>query len=426
MRNLLLITMIALFSVSISFGQERVVTGKVAETGTGDPIPGANVVVKGTSNGTVTDIDGKYSLSVPEDAILTFSFVGFVSEEVAVGNQSVIDVSLVSDVTALSEVVVIGYGTQEKKEITSAVASVGEEQFQVGNVQDPAQLIQGKVAGVTIARAGSNPNDGFAIRLRGLSTFNTNNSGPLIVVDGMIGADLRNVDPNDIESMDVLKDASAGAIYGTRGANGVIIVTTKSGKKGVSKVDYNGYVTAESPFRLPDVLSPDEWRSFKSELESQGIPGAQDLGANTEWFDELTRTAYSQVHNLAVSGGSDKTTFRISMNYRDVEGISAPSGFERYNTRINLTHRALNDKLTLGANIGGSLNKAKYANNGAFRYAAIYNPTAPVTSDDPRYDAFGGYYQLEGSFDYFNPVALQNQTIANGTDKKLLSSEESF
>jgi TonB-linked SusC/RagA family outer membrane protein len=414
MRNLLLITMIALFSVSVSFGQGRVVTGTVTEADTGDPIPGANVVVKGTSSGSVTDLDGKYSVNIQdESAVLVFSFVGFVSYEVQVGNQTVIDVSLESDITALSEVVVTGYGTQEKKEITSAVASVKEEAFQVGNVQDAAQLIQGKVAGLTIVRAGADPNAGFSVRLRGLSTFNNDNPGPLVVVDGVIGADLNNVDPNDIESMDVLKDASASAIYGTRGANGVIIVTTKTGKKGTLQVDYNGFVSADMPYRFPDMLNADEWREFSQEL-GLGV----DFGESTDWFDEITRTGISQVHNLAVSGGNEATQYRISMNYRDVQGISLRTGFDRFNTRINLNHKAINNRLTLTLNVAGGLERSEYGNNEAFFQAAIYNPTSPVRSDDEEFDIYGGYFQ-QVLFNYRNPVALIEQQDNNGTNKRL-------
>lgn len=406
--------MIALFSVSVSFGQGRVVTGTVTEADTGDPIPGANVVVKGTASGTVTDLDGKYSVNIEdESAVLVFSFVGFVSYEVQVGNQTVIDVSLESDITALSEVVVTGYGTQEKKEITSAVASVKEEAFQVGNVQDAAQLIQGKVAGLTIVRAGANPNAGFSVRLRGLSTFNNDNPGPLVVVDGVIGADLNNVDPNDIESMDVLKDASASAIYGTRGANGVIIVTTKTGKKGTLQVDYNGFVSADSPYRFPDMLSADEWREFSQEL-GLGV----DFGESTDWFDEITRTGISQVHNLAVSGGNEATQYRISMNYRDVQGISLRTGFDRFNTRINLNHKAINNRLTLTLNVAGGLERSEYGNDEAFFQAGIYNPTSPVRSDDPEFDIYGGYFQ-QVLFNYRNPVALIEQQENNGTNKRL-------
>jgi TonB-linked SusC/RagA family outer membrane protein len=415
MRNLLLIMTIALFSVSVSFGQGRVVTGTVTEADTGDPIPGANVVVKGTSTGSVTDIDGKYSVNIADEGtVLVFSFVGFVTEEIEVGNQSIINISLTSDITALSEVVVTGYGTQEKKEITSAVASVKEDAFQVGNVQDPAQLIQGKVAGLTIVKSGSNPNGGFSIRLRGLSTFNDDNPGPLVVVDGVIGADLNNVDPNDIASMDVLKDASAGAIYGTRGANGVIIVTTKSGKKGTSNVEYSGFISTETPYRLPEVLNAEEYRAF-----SQEIGKGTDFGTSTDWFDEITRTGVTQTHSLAISGGSESTTYRVSMNYRDINGISLNTGNDRINSRINLTHRAINNRLTLTANISGTLQRADYGNDGAFKHASIYNPTAPVRDEnDPEFDIYGGYFQ-QVLFDYFNPVALIEQQVNEGTNKRL-------
>ncbi len=414
MRNLILIATCVLFAANVSFGQQRVVTGTVTESDTGSPVPGANVIVKGTTVGTVTDMDGKYSLNLPGDATsLVYSFVGYVSEEVVIGTQSVIDVALSSDITALSEIVVTGYGTQEKKEITSAVASVKSESFQIGNVQDPTQLIQGKVAGLSIARVGSNPNDGFTVRLRGLSTLSSTNSGPLVVVDGVVGADLRNIDPNDIASMDVLKDASAAAIYGTRGSSGVIIVTTKTGTKGQMAVDFNGYVNMETPYRFPNMLTADEWRDFSDEL---GL--GTDYGASTDWFDEITETGVSQVYNLAVSGADDKTNYRISLNYRDVQGTGITTGFERFNTRINLTHKTLNDRLTLGFNVGGTLNNADYGYNDAFKMASIYNPTAPVKDDDPLYDRYDGYFQ-QVLFDYLNPVAMMEQQTNEGTDKNL-------
>ena len=413
MRNLLLITIIALFSVSISFGQGRVVTGTVIETDTGDPIPGVNVVVKGTTNGTVTDLDGKYSVTFSDEgAILVYSFVGYVTQEMQIGNQSAIDISLDSDVTALSEVVVIGYGTQEKKEITSAVASVKAEDFNVGNVQNPAQLIQGKVAGLTITRAGANPNGGYDIRLRGLSTLGANTS-PLIVIDGVVGASLDNVDPNDIASMDVLKDGSAAAIYGTRGSSGVILVTTKGGREGKMVADYNGSFIFESPYRFQPVLDATQWRQLSSEI---GL--GQDYGANTNWFEEITQTGKSQVHNLAVSGGSKSTTYRASINYRDVEGIALKTGSQTINTRVNLNHKALNNRLTLTMNLGGSWRKVEYGQDDAFKFATIYNPTAPVRSDDPTYDQYGGFFELV-QFDYKNPVAILEQNINDGTETRL-------
>ncbi len=413
MRNFLLITMIMLFAVSLSFGQEKVVTGTVTEADTGEGIPGANVVVKGTTTGTVTDFDGKYSLTFSEEnAVLLFSFVGFVSHEVEIGNQSMIDVSLTADVTALSEVVVVGYGTQEKKEITSAVASVKEEDFNVGNVQNPAQLIQGKVAGLTITRAGGNPNGGFDIRLRGLSTLGASTQ-PLVVIDGVIGASLDNVDPNDIASIDVLKDGSAAAIYGTRGSSGVILVTTKGGKEGVMRVDYNGSIIAESPYRFQPVLDASQWRQLSSEI---GL--GQDYGASTNWFEEITQTGISQVHNVAVSGGSKSTTYRMSLNFRDIEGIALKTGNQTINTRMNLTHKALNNRLTLTMNMGASWRKADYGQSDAFKFATIYNPTAPVRDDDPAYDIYGGFFELV-QFDYKNPVAILEQNINDGKDNRV-------
>lgn len=393
--------------------QNTNVTGTVKEEDTGEPIPGANVVVKGTTNGTVTDIDGNYSLSFSDEAaVLVFSFVGYKSQEIEVGNQSLIDVNLASDITALSEIVVTGYGTQEKKEITSAVASVKEEDFNDGNVQSPEGLLQGKVAGLTITRPGGNPNGGYNIRLRGLSTLG-DNTQPLIVIDGVIGASLDNVDPSDIASMDVLKDASAGAIYGTRGASGVIIVTTKTGKAGKMVVDYNGYVNFESPYRFQPVLSASEWRKFSSEV---GL--GTDYGSSTDWFDEITDNAISQVHNVAVSGGNSSTTYRMSFNYRDVPGVALNTGFNRINSRINLIHKALNDRLTLSMNLGGTWGTSQYGYDDAFRYATIYNPTAPVRSADPEFDKYGGYFE-QVLFDYYNPVSILEQNTNDGTNKRV-------
>ncbi len=413
MRNYLLAVMM-LFSFAFAFAQERVVTGTVTDVETGDPVPGANVVVKGTTAGTVTDMNGKYSITIVEDgAVLVFSFVGYVTQEILVGNQSVIDVALHPDITALSEIVVVGYGTQEKKEITSAVASVKEEDFITGNVQNPTALIEGKVAGLTIAKAGGNPNGGYEVRLRGLSTLGANTQ-PLIVVDGVIGYSLENIDPNDIESIDVLKDASAAAIYGTRGASGVILVTTKSGVEGQSNVDFNAYVNIESPYRFQPVLSASEWRDL-----SQEVGLGTDYGANTDWLREITSTAVSQVYNLGVSGGSKSTTYRVSFNYRDVPGVALNTGFKRLNSRINLTHKAINDRLTISINVGGTFNNAEYGFNEAFRYATIYNPTSPIRMEgDPAFDEFGGYFE-QVLFDYYNPVSILEQNSNKGIDKRL-------
>ena len=235
----------------------------------------------------------------------------------------------------MDEVVVTGYTTQREEEKTSAIVSVKAEDFNQGNVNDPTQLIQGKVAGVTISRPGGNPNQTFDIRLRGLSTLGANSS-PLIIIDGVLNADLNTVDPNDIASFDVLKDNSAAAIYGTQAASGVIIITTKKGIPGSSSLDYNGYYTLDYIDQTTEVLNREEFLSF---------PGTQDFGTETDWIDELTRTGQTQVHNLALSGGTNSTTFRASINYRDVEGIALKTGFEQINGRLNIQQKAINDRL---------------------------------------------------------------------------------
>jgi TonB-linked SusC/RagA family outer membrane protein len=400
MRNLLLTMMIALFSVSVSMGQGRVVTGTVTEADTGEPIPGANVIVKGTSSGSVTDLDGNFTVNVSsDDAVLLFSFVGFVSQEIPVGNQSAIDVALASDVTALSEVVVTGYGTQEKKEITSAVASVKEKDFNVGMVNNPAQLIQGKVAGLIITKPGGDPNDDYTIRLRGVSTFGANQE-PLIVIDGFIGASLNSVDPADIASMDVLKDASAAAIYGTRGSSGVILITTKSGKKGRARVSYNGSVAFDMIDRTMKFMTADEYRQ---------VPGAVDFGSDTDWLKEVTQTGVSQIHNLSLDGGSEKTQYRLSVNYRDIGSIGLNTGFEQINTRLNLSQKVLNDKGKFILNLSSTTRDAQLGSKDAFRYAVLSNPTMPVLYDGSDGLLNVGGYSERDVFDYFNPVSIAKQ-----------------
>ncbi|MEL6192407.1 MAG: SusC/RagA family TonB-linked outer membrane protein [Bacteroidota bacterium] len=377
----------------------------------GSPVGGATVLVKGTSAGAYTDQEGKFSVSVPDGAtMLVVSFYGFETAEVEIGGQSSIDVQLSSSITTLDEVVVTGYGTQRAKEVTSAIASVKAEDFNGGNVNDVAQLLQGKVAGLTIARPGGDPNGGFNIRLRGLSTVGAN-SGPLVVIDGVIGADLNSVDPNDIESVDVLKDGSAAAIYGTRGSSGVLLITTKTGTAGRTTVNYNGYITAEEAGKFVDVMTADEYRSTVLPTGN-----GTDLGSDTDWFDETTQTGFTQVHNLALSGGTGQTSFRASVNYRDAQGIALNTGFNQLNGRINITQRAINDKLSITINLASTTRDSDRGFNEAFRYATIYNPTAPVRSGESEFDIYDGYFQ-QVLFDYYNPVAIleqnRNETTLN-------------
>ena len=417
-------TVLLILITTMAWSQSRTVTGKVTSSDDGSGLPGVNVVEKGTNNGTVTDVDGNFSINVSNNATLVFSFVGYTSQEMAVGSQSTINVTLASDVTSLSEVVVIGYGTQEKKEITSSVASVKASEFNKGNVNDPSQLLAGKVAGLQVVREGSNPNQGFNIRLRGLSTIGANSS-PLIVIDGVIGASLNSVDPNDIAEMDVLKDGSAAAIYGTRGSAGVILITTKKGQAGKTTVDYNAYVSSESVARRIPVLTAAEFRSFSAQL---GVTGG-DRGASTDWLKEITRNAISHVHTLSLGGGSKGTTYRASINFRDIDGILKGTGFNNLNTRLNLSQKALDDKLTINAQLVTTQRKSNFGFNEAFRYSTIYNPTAPIKApaDDPSTPAdeslpeYGGYYQ-ENRFDFLNPVAILEQNKNEGQFSRLNTS----
>lgn len=400
------------FASMIALAQERTVTGQVTAPDIG-PMPGVNIVVQGTIQGAVTDVDGNYSIRVPgPDAVLVFSSVGYSTQAIPVGDRSVINVDLELDVTALDEIVVIGYGTQRKQELTSAITNVKSDDFVKGNVNNPAQLIQGKVAGLSVSKAGGNPNQGYTLRLRGLSTIGANTQ-PLVVIDGVIGGSLDNVDPNDIETIDVLKDGSAAAIYGTRGSSGVIIVTTKKGRRGTSQLEYNGYVAADMVGKYPNVMSAAEWRELHEEL-GRGT----DFGFTTDWYREMTRTALSHTHNLSMSGGTEQTTYRASLNLRDGQGVAINTGFNQLNGRLNIRHRALKDKLTVDLNLGATHREAQYGFNDAFRYATIYNPTAPVRSDAPEFEIYDGYFQ-QILFDYYNPVQILEQNRNDGKDKRL-------
>lgn len=406
----LLMALLALSTYSAKvFAQE--VSGQVTEADSGEPIPGASILIKGTTRGMVTDLDGNFSIDVATDGVLVVSFVGFSALEIPVNGRSVINVSLNFEATSLTEVVVVGYGTQEKKEITSAVTSVKSEDFNQGTVNDPRQLLQGKVAGLNIARPGGNPNAGFNVRLRGISSIGEN-AEPLIVIDGVIGGALSTVDPNDIESIDILKDGSAAAIYGTRGSAGVILITTKGGKDGRMTVDYNGSFATENVARTIPVMSSDEYRQ---------VPNAQDLGASTNWLDEVTSLGTSHVHNLSVSGGARGATYRASLNSRNVNGVGINSGFDQLNARLNLTQRALNDKAIISINISNTTIDREFGNENSFRYAIVSNPTAPVLSDRPEDVIFGGYRERD-IFDWFNPVSIAEQNIAEGRDTRLLAS----
>ncbi len=321
------------------------------------------------------------------------------------GTQTTVNATLASDVTALSEVVVVGYGTQEKKDVTGSVVSLKSESFNKGNVNDPAQLLQGKIAGVSVSKPGSDPNEGFVIRLRGVTSVGA--TGPLVVIDGVIGASLQNIDPNDIASMDVLKDGSAAAIYGSRGSAGVILITTKKGKVGAPKIDFNSYVAIDNIAKSVPVMSRDAYLGV----------GGTDLGSNTNWINQVTRTGVTKVQNLGISGGTENTKYRISVNYRNVNGILQNSGFDQLNSRINLQQSAWKNKIRVSLDVSTTTRKSNYSFQEALRYAAIYNPTAPVFETDPvnAPNPFSSPYFERTLFDNFNPVGIIKQNINEGT-----------
>jgi len=391
--------------------QERIISGRVTSSDDGEGLPGVNILLQGTSTGSVTDFDGNYKVTVPgDDAVLVFSFIGYVGQEFIVSNQSVIDVILATDVTTLSEIVVTGYGTQQKKEITSSITSVKEEDFNVGMVNSPAQLIQGKVAGLIITKAGGDPNDDYVVRLRGVSTVGANQE-PLVVIDGMIGASLSSVDPADIASIDVLKDGSAAAIYGTRGSSGVILVTTKTGRAGRSKVDYNGSISFDNIDRTMDFMTASEYKSQ---------PLAIDLGSDTDWLDEVTQTGVSHVHNLSMSGGNEGTTYRASVNFRDIQGIQINTGFQQINARLNLSQKALNDRAKFILNLAHTNKDSQFGFKQVFRYAVLSNPTLPVLFDGTAGLSDIGGYSERDIFDYWNPVSILEQSLNDGDDTRTI------
>lgn len=394
-------------------GQELLtVSGRVTSL-SGEPIPGVTVTIAGTMNGTISDIDGRYSISeVPSAGTLTYSFVGMRTTQIPVDGRKSIDVSLEEETIGLEEVVAIGYGTVKKRELTGSVASVKADDFNQIASSDAMQLIQGKVAGLSITRTnGGDPTSGFEIRLRGSSSISADQE-PLVVVDGIPGGDLNAIAPEDIASMDILKDGSAAAIYGTRGTNGVILITTKRGKQGNVQVEYSSRFTTQSILKQVEVLNGDEYREMKTRLQSshpEVASGMIDHGYDTDWFDEITRSPFSHVQHLSMSGGADKTTYRLSLYYTDQEGVMLNSEMEEYRANMNLRQMALNDKLQLTVQLGLSDRTSNPVNYDAFRQAIKRNPTEPVYNDD------GSLFEIAG-WQYENPVGqLTERTREDGS-----------
>ena len=380
---------------------------KISVTGTvvdelGEPVIGASVMEKGTTNGVVTDYDGNFTLSVPAKATIVVSYIGSASQEVAVNGRRELQVTLKEDNNILNEVVVVGYGTQKKGDITSSVGSVKSEDFTQGAINDAGQLIQGKIAGLSVTNPSGDPTGKTEISLRGNTTILGATTNPLILIDGVPG-DFNTVAPEDIESIDVLKDGSAAAIYGSRGTNGVVLITTKKAKgDNINHVEYSGYLSTSTIAKRLDFCNAADYR----QQISNGLRDASwDKGHDTDWLDEITRTPFSHVHNLSFKGGTQKTNYVFILNYRNLQGIFKRSDKQEFQGRAEVNHNMFNDKLLLNFSIiGNQTGYTSTSDGGSFntycyRQALIHNPTEPVKNSD------GSWYENTGIFEYDNPVA---------------------
>ncbi len=420
----LLVAILSITSLSV-LAQDKQVTGKVKDaSGTG--MPGVSVAVKGTQRGTNSNVDGNYTIAVPANATLVFSYVGYTAKEVAVGNQSVVDVSLAEDSKVLSEVVVVGYGTQQKRDITGSVSALKTADFNPGVVASADQLMQGRASGVQITQNNGAPGAATSVRIRGGTSITAGND-PLYVVDGVpldntqsnppsnsraSGIDagipsngnsnpLNFLNPSDIASIDILKDASATAIYGARAANGVVLITTKRGSKGAGKVTYDGYYGTTSLRKRLDILSASEWKAIST--ANGGVAGGS---ANVDTQNEVFRTGNIQNHSIGFSGGSDNTNYFVSLGYMNQDGIIKTSNMNRMSARVNLQQRAINNRLVIDFGLTGSREKQRQVaagDGGDYRGGLMaglfkWNPTTPLTNAD------GSYNQPSASVP--NPLAM--------------------
>ena len=445
--------LIALACVAVTGGalgaqpQTGSISGRVVDSTSRQPLPNVTVTVVGTRLGTQTRDDGRYTIAgVPIGPQgVRAARIGYRPGEaqvtVVAGQAANADLAILSSAALLSEVVVTGYGTQRREAITGSVSQVSADEANVGVVTNANQLLQGRVAGINMVQNNGEPGGGVQVRIRGGTSLSASND-PLYVVDGVplqneetvagargVGginpalgrSPLNTLNPNDIESITVLKDASATAIYGSRGANGVILITTKKGSASGTLMEYETYVSLMQPTQQLDLLNGDEYRAFVQREVTAGNLDAsrlENLGtANTDWENELTRRGFAQSHNLSFSGGSPPTQYRASLNYFDQSGVVRSNGLKRYQGRLNAQHSALDDRLQLGLNLTASRVENDYVafentggfEGGIFTNMAIFNPTRPVRTTDPATGASVFYEIAPGAQTVRNPVALAEQ-----------------
>lgn len=367
-------------SKALTLSKADILVRGIVRDDEGQPLPGVSVRVKNSKTGVSTDMNGQYSIRVEDiNAVLVFSSIGMQTREIKVGTQTQINVQLKSASNALSEVVVIGYGSQKKTEVTSAVSHVDTASFRQTGSRNPLDLVQGKVAGLQITRGGgSNPNSGVSVQLRGVTSL-TGSQSPLIVVDGIPGGNLDLLQQDDIESIDVLKDGSGAAIYGTQANAGVILITTKKGKSGPPQFQYSSYFRREYLAKRPDFLSPEE---FRAKIQS-GELDQPDLGYTTDFFDEIiNHDNLTQNHNLSMAGGSENTSYRASLNYRDLQGFAKENGRKEYSVRLSINSKGLQDRLRAQFNLASNYNNANLLGGGGWENQLNRNPTWPDKNED--------------------------------------------
>ncbi|MDO6440299.1 TonB-dependent receptor [Cyclobacterium sp. 1_MG-2023] len=422
---------VAFVALILSFqtlnAQQRTITGTVSSSDTQETLPGVNILIKGSTQGTATDIEGKYSIQVPSsDAILSISFIGFQTQEIVVGNNSIIDVSLEPELSALSEVVVVGYGTQKRATVTGAISSISSEQIRALPVPNLASTLQGRAAGVSVTNSGA-PGTSPIVRVRGIGTVGNND--PLYVIDGVPAGGLNQINPADIESIEVLKDASAAAIYGSRAANGVVLITTKKGQIGTAKVTVDSYYGTQTAWKQLDLLNRDQYLDFGRDLLANGgEPAPQrfdDLGefanVNTDWQAEMFRSAPVQDHNIAISGGNESVLYNVSVGYFKQEGIMRGTDFERVSFRSN-TDFNINDRISIGQTLtfaySDRANEPFSGGRSQIEHIVKQVPYIPVR-DASRLGGFRSPDRVDGS-DPENPVLNAELKTNRQQDFKIL------
>ena len=408
-----LFNVLLLFPI-VMFGQQTI-KGTVTEASGGTVLPGVGVIIKGTTSGTATDFDGNYFLdNVKAGDVLVFTYIGFTTQEITVGSSSTINVALKESAEALDEVIIVGYGTTKKKDKTGAAVKISAKDLNQGTLVDPIQALQGKAAGVSITKQGGDPNAGFNVRIRGASGFAAGGD-PLYVVNGVRGVDITTVAPEDIVSFDILKDAASTAIYGADGANGVIFVTTKSGRDGKTSIEYNTYIALDEVSNVLNLQSANSYRSY-IQANQDKYSDFVDLNGNVDWQKEIYRTGITLNNNFAISGGSEFNTYRASITNTKFEGVIDGSEKNRTTGRIDLTQKSFDNKLKITMGLSGTIEKNEYINYGSNGGTdAIFQsfqrlPTDPIYNDD-------GSYLERAKFNYFNPRASLDQ-IQNDRDAK--------